>query len=277
MHALPLLLAFLFFGGARPQTPPADQPLPKVDELVKRFIDRSFQEEKQNATERYGFVRRSVRDELDADGKLKKRTDVTWQTLLVDGLRIERQIGNNGLPLTVEEQRAVAERERKQLDEARKKSGKKPHDYSDDIKVDDRLLSHFHFDLIGMDMLNGRRAYAITVTPQASAYNARNNVEKVVTHMGGTVWIDVEDYSFVKCDLHLMASTSFYGFLGALRQLDLFLMRRQVEQGIWLLERSDIAADARKLFSNMHFRQQNDFSAYRKLPNEATQATKSAP
>ena len=126
-------------------------------------------------------------------------------------------------------------------------------------------MSHFQVEVAGREVLDGRPSYVVTVLPKPGSFSVRNNAEKIFTHMQGKVWVDVEDFTLVKCDLHLSEPTSFYGILGSVRQIDLLLQRRWVEDKTWVFERLRYTLEARRLFTSIHMRQDSQYSDFKKL------------
>ncbi|HLY62744.1 MAG TPA: hypothetical protein VKV95_18525 [Terriglobia bacterium] len=241
--------------------------LPKADELVEKFVARSHQEERENLDDKYGYIERRLHDELDKNGTVREHSDETFQIVLLENHSFPRLIAKDGKPLVADEQRKQAEREKKFLDEQHKKAAGPAKDDRDSLKLDKQFLGHFRFDVVGQEDLNGRPSYVITVIPRAGDLPVRNNSEKIITHMQGKVWVDEQDYSLVKCDLHLTEPTSFYGILGSVRQVDLLLQRRWVESKVWMMENLIFAIDARKLFTPIRVRQHSEFSDFKKLAN----------
>jgi hypothetical protein len=262
------MLAFIFgFIAASLSISPAfaaDPSLPKADELVKKFVARVKEEDRENIDDQYGYVEHRLHDELNKDGSVKEHSDETFRIVLLENHRYPRLIAKDGKPLVSDEQRKQAEREEKFLDDQRKKDDDKK-DSDDRLKLDDQFLDHFKFDVVGEEVLNGRPSYIVTVLPKSGDLSVRNNTEKVFTHLQGKVWVDAQDFTLVKSDLHLTETTSFYGFLGAIRQLDLLLQRRWVDKKVWLMEKLDYTIDARKLLTNIRMRQHSEYSNYRKL------------
>ncbi len=242
----------------------SDPSLPKSDELVKKFVQRWQEEDREKLDDHYGFIERRLHDVLDKNGNVKEHSDETFQLVMLEGHPFPRLIAKDGKPLSADEQKKQGEREKKFLDEQRKKAAEKKKD-GDSLEVDEQFLNHFKFDVVGREDLNGRPSYVVTVLPRPGNLSVRNNSEKVFTHMEGKVWVDAQDYTLVKCDLHLTEPTSFYGILGSVRQIDLLLQRRWMENKVWLAEKLNFAIDARKLFTPVRVKQRSEFSGFKKL------------
>jgi hypothetical protein len=241
---------------------PSDPSLPKSDVLVKKFVQRWQEEDRENLDEKIGFIEHRLYDTLDRNGSVKEHSDETFQMVLLDGHPFPRLIAKDAKPLRPEEQRKQAERESKFREEQRRKSEDKKEDR---LKVDDQFLGHFQFDVLGREVLNGRASYVVIVLPKTGNFSVRNNAEKIFTHMQGKVWVDAEDSTLVKCELHLTEPTSFYGILGSVRQIDLMLQRRWVEDKTWVFEKLRYTLDARRLFTSIHIRQESEYSEFTKL------------
>jgi len=241
---------------------PTDPSLPKSDVLVKKFIHRWQEEDRENLDEKFGFIEHRLYDTLDKSGGVKEHSDETFQVVLLDGRPFLRLIAKDAKPLVAEEQRKQADRENKFREEQRRTGEDKK---DDRLKVDEIFLSHFQLEAVGREVLNGRPSYVVTVLPKPGNFSVRNNAEKIFTHMQGRVWVDTEDFTLVKCDLHLTEPTSFYGILGSVRQIDLMLQRRWVEDKTWVFESLRYTLDARRLFTSIHMRQDSEYSEFKKM------------
>ena len=262
------IILFCVVAVSLSQVLASDPSLPKSDELIKKFVTRSKEEDREKLDEKYGFVEHRLHDELDKYGKVREHSDETFRYIMLKGHPYPRLIAKDGKSLVPEEQRKQVEREKRFQDEQQRKAAdtNKSGD-SDGLKLDDLFLNHFKFDVVGREDLNGRPSFIVTVLPRPGNLPVRNNAEKIFSHMQGKVWVDAQDYTLAKCDLHLVEPTSFYGVLGSVRQVDLLLQRRWVENNVWLAEKLIFAIDARKLFTPIRVRQHSEFSDFKKLKN----------
>jgi hypothetical protein len=237
----------------------ADEPPLNIDDVMKKFIQRVQEEDKQKLDDKYSFIEHRLRDELDKNGAVKQHFDRTFQLVTLEGHPFLRTIAKDGKPLSADDRQKQTEREKKFLEEQHKKAD------DDDLKLDDQFMSHFRFEIVGREQLNDRDSYVISVLPRPSNFPVRNNSEKIFTHMQGRVWVDTRDYSLAKCDLHLSEPTSFYGILGSLRQLDFLLQRRLVDGNVWMTEKEDLSLDGRKLVSSIRMKQESTYSDFARL------------
>src|SRR5260370_6603410 len=242
-----------------------DQP-PNSDELIKKFVQRSQEEDAQKLDDKYGFIEHRLHDELDKNGNVKQHFDRTFQRVMLEGHPFNRLIAVDGKPLSADDQSKQADREKRFLEAQHKKTAEpKKKNSDDDFQVDERFMGHFKFDIVGHESLNGRDSYVVTVLPRPSDVPVRNNTEKMFVHMQGKVWVDAQDYSLAKCDIHLSEPTSFYGFLGSVRQIDFLMQRRWIDEKVWMTEKLNFAIDGRRLTTAMRMRQEATYSDYKKL------------
>ena len=261
------ILLVLAFGIASRVSLASDEPLPNIDDLMKKFIQRMQQEDKQKLEEKYSFIEHRLHDELDKNGVVKQHFDRTFQLVMLEGHPFLRMIAKDGKPLSADDRQKQTDREKKFLEEQHKKAEKKEDKKADDddLKLDDQFMSHFRFEIVGREPLNDRDSYVISVLPRPSNSPVRNNGEKIFTHMQGRVWVDARDYTLAKCDLHLSEPTSFYGILGSLRQLDFLLQRRLVDGNVWMTEKQNLSLDGRKLVSSMRMKQESTYSDFTRI------------
>ncbi len=260
------ILAAALTCGLIAQAAATGQPaemLPRGDDLMRKFVARSQQEDKQRLDERYGFIERRIHDELDKNGNVKEHSDRGYQKIELDGTGYLRWIAKDGKPLTGDEIKIQHDNEQKFIEERKKKKEKAPGE--DSVKMDEQFLSAFHFEAIGKELVNGRPAYIITVLPKSPGPSGRNSAEKLFMHMQGKVWVDVQDYGLAKVDVHLTEPTSFYGVLGTVRQLDLELSRVFFDNSAWMPQSTKFSLEARKLLTTTRIRQSSQYGDYKKL------------
>jgi hypothetical protein len=66
--------------------------------------------------------------------------------------------------------------------------------------------------MTGTDEINGRPAYIISATPKPG-YQARTKYGKIFAEMRGKLWVDQQDFGWVKADVTVMEPFSMGYFL----------------------------------------------------------------
>lgn len=245
----------------------SDEELPKAEDLIKKFAQRWREEEKQKLEENYGFIEHRIFEQFDKGGNVKEHQDRRFQLVMLEDKPFLRWIEKDGKPLSGEDLKKQQEREKRALEERRKHLAARKKAPDEDLKLDDEFLARFRYEVIAKEDIRGRPAFVVTVLPRSKDLPARNNSEKLFNRMQGKVWVDAQDYSLAKADMHLSEPASFYGFLGAVRQLDLLMQRTLVDNKVWMPEKVNFALEARRLVSSMRMKQESEYSDFRKLTN----------
>jgi len=86
--------------------------------------------------------------------------------------------------------------------------------------------------------------YVLCFKPKSSGVSPQNRVEKILTQMGGKIWID-KDYNIVKAEARLMKPVSFA--LGVAAKVNSLSMqyRQQIHEGVWLPSSLKVEFNAR--------------------------------
>ena len=61
------------------------------------------------------------------------------------------------------------------------------------------MVGAFDFKLTGQEQVSGRTCYVLDATPRAD-YQPKSNETKVLTGMRGKMWIDTQEYQWVKVE-----------------------------------------------------------------------------
>src|SRR6185312_169204 len=115
-----LMLLVVLWGGtvvwaqdAPPQPSTAEidsKPLPPIPELLK--VVEQHEKRDEALLLQYTYHVHHVMEEFDGDEAVKKTTVTDWESFTVRGVRIQRMVARNGVPLTPDE----AKKENKRVD-----------------------------------------------------------------------------------------------------------------------------------------------------------------
>ncbi len=86
----------------------------------------------------------------------------------------------------------------------------------------------FRFQLVGQDTIDGHPAYVLDATPRAD-YEPPNQKARVLTGMKGELWIDTEQYHWVKVEAEVIHPVNFGFFIAKVRQGTRFELEQPVE------------------------------------------------
>jgi hypothetical protein len=260
---LGLLLAFLLAllgtpgSGARAF---AEDSKPKltVVELLQKASERA-KEEKEKPPHRE-FYRTKLTLDLDKKQNVKKREELKYWMKLIDGALYPFLLEKNGQALTPEERKQEEEKEAAFRNKSEAKEEKKK---SNSIlaKINDETASRFDYQISGREVLKGRPACLITISPKPGL-KSKTIEEQVMARLAGKVWIDEGDYSVARLEVRLLQPVQFgLGILGSVSEFELKIDRTWLGEKDW--ENSKVSAwvQFRILFDPTRIRYEETISA----------------
>ncbi len=132
-------------------------------------------------------------------------------------------------------------------------------------------LSHipdaFDFKIIGDVDINGRPAWQIEAHPKKQ-YSGPN--ASIFHNMEGTLWIDKQDYQWVKIEADVLNDISFGWFIAKIAKGTLITFENgRVNDEIWAMKRFSLKASARVVFKKINVNEEQIFSDYRKFQTDS--------
>jgi hypothetical protein len=264
MRRLFFLLLLFLPAALFPQDATHVAPLPTAEELLQRMVARAQHDQENDPDKTYAYKIHNVTDQLDADGKVKEHHDANFQMVLIEGEPFPRLVDKDGKPLSDNDKEKATKAEekfRKRVLEKRKHPDKKDDD--DGLIIDEKLIARFQFQPIRVEDVSGHPAYLLTMLPKPDQPPTRNMQEKIVSHLQGKIWIDVEDSELVKADVDLTEPVRVGGFLGSVKEVHLDVVEDRIAPSVWVPQTVHLRVNARALLKSIRLRQQSDFSDYR--------------
>jgi hypothetical protein len=235
-------------------------PLPAPADILKKAVARAKYENEARIDERFGFTQRTVEEKLDKAGNLEERNVRVYRTVLIEGKPYRRLIEKNDAPLTAEDLKKEAEREKKFRERLRKP---KKDDDEEDVEFDNSLIARYQFHVLRKEPVGNRQAYVLSFLPKTGEkLSEKKRIDRVLNRLEGMVWIDAVTHSMLRLDMHLTEPTSFIGGIANVRKLDFFLEQAEVFPDYVAPTTLNIALEGRRLFSNMNVKQSAVFSDY---------------
>lgn len=220
-----------------------------------------------------------VRDEisdLDSAGNVKATHTTLDEVLYIGGEQYFRPLEKDGKPIppaqAAKEQakldRAAAKASRlsdgerdKRLADAERDRTKRREDYKD-------IPNAFDFKLIGDATVSGRATYEIAARPRAGYHGKGRNI---FSSLEGTLWIDKQDFNWVKFEADVLKPFSIGWFLARVAagtHISYEMMR--VNNELWVPKTVSLKASARlALLKRVNVRQTVTFSDYRKFQSDS--------
>jgi hypothetical protein len=131
--------------------------------------------------------------------------------------------------------RSETDLRRKETPSARQK---RLNTYQAERRQDHALMSEmmkaFDFNLRGEETVNGRRCFVLDATPRA-AYQPKNRDTKALKGMRGKMWIDAQQYQWVKVHAEVFRPVAFGLFIAHVQPgTEFTLEQAPVQNNVWL-------------------------------------------
>jgi hypothetical protein len=238
--------AAVFAQSSRPDKPQNDASVLGAVQIVGLSVaatERSWQ-----ARDHYNYIERDDDRRLDSLGQVKSEDVDVTRIILVNGAHFEQLMEHNGLPPSVKEQKKSDE----DLDKLKHET---PAEQTARLRKDQEnrsflrdLLEAFDFNLIGEEIVGGRPAYVLQATPHLG-YRAHGKYGKMFSKVEGKLWIDKQDFGWVKVDGEVTQSFSMGLFVARVQRGSHVIMEQTcVGDDVWVPKRLEMRARAKILF-----------------------------
>src|SRR5579872_7282636 len=185
--------------------------VPDVRQIVESSIAatrRSWQ-----ARLQYSYVERDEDRRLDSEGRVKSEDVSVSRTILVNGVPFEQLMERNGRPPSAEEKR----KQKEKLDKLKRETPEQRTERlrkqaEEDTSLVREVPKAFDFRLLGEEVVNGRLAYVLQATPHPG-YQAQGKYGKMFSKVGGKLWVDKQDFGWIKVDGRVIQPFSLGLFL----------------------------------------------------------------
>jgi hypothetical protein len=197
----------------------------------------------------YSYLERDETRHLDLAGHVKSEEVDVSRAFLVDGVQFGQLVERNGRPPSADE-------EQKQKEERDKLKRLTPEQRAEQLRREEQentsLVAEvplaFDFRLAGEDVVNGRPAWVLQAAPHPG-YQARGKYGKMFSKVAGKLWVDKQDFGWIKVDGFVIQSFSMGLFLArVLRGSHITMEQTHVDEGLWLPGHIEVRAEAKILF-----------------------------
>lgn len=206
----------------------------RVQEIVARSVQNTNAD--WSAAPQYNFTER------DVITKKGNRSVRTYRVLMIEGSPYKKLIAINDEP--VSRSRAATEDGKLQQETARRRHEtpaarrKRLTEYQTERRQDHQLMGEmvqgFNFKLDGEEVVDGRRCYVLDATPRPG-YEPKSRETKVLKGMRGKMWIDEQQYQWVKVQAEVFRPVTFGLFIAHVEPGTEFVLEQKPAQGnIWL-------------------------------------------
>ena len=211
---------------------------------------------------------------LDSHGLVKSEDVKVSTVIFINGVSFEQLVEHNGLPPSAEEQR----KQRGKLNKLKRETPEERvarlrQEEEDNASLIRELPQAFDFKLIGEEIVNARPAYVLQATPHPG-YRARGKYGEMFSKVQGKLWVDKEDFGWVKADGQVIQPFSIGLFLArVLPGSHISMEQTRVGDGIWMRKHVEVRAAANILFiRSLVINKVLTYSSYQQAQPEITVA-----
>jgi hypothetical protein len=245
MFAAPGVL-FAQSGGSSLDKPQNHASVLDTRQIVGQSVaatERSWQ-----ARDHYLYLERDEDRRLNSLGQVKSENVDVTSMILVNGARFEQLMEHNGqLPSAAEQRKSDEDLDKLRHETPAERTARFRKD-QENRSFFQEVLSAFDFQLIGEETIEGRSAYVLHATPH-SGYHALGKYGKMLSRVEGKLWVDKQDFGWIRVDGRVTESFSMGLFVARVQQgSHIILEQTSVGDAVWLPKRLEVRASARILF-----------------------------
>ena len=228
----------------------------------------------------YTYKMRDEIDELNAAGGVKSVRSTLDEVLYIGGKRCFRRLEKDDKPIPAGE----AQKEQAKLDRAASDAGRLSEaEHAKRIADEEQQIAKrraqfkdipdaFDYTLLGDAVIEGRGAWKISAKPRAEYHG---QLSGILHNVEGTLWIDKQDYSWVKFEADVLHPFSIGWFLARVAEgthlsYELMPVGTPGKDEFWAPKDLSLRASARMaLVRKINVAQHVTFSDYRKFQTDS--------
>ena len=240
--ASPALFAQII-GPVQPQKKQGVLDAHKIVALSVAATERSWE-----ARDHYTYMVKDEDRRLDSQGHVKSQEVSVTKMIMVNGGHFDQLMEHDGKVPSAEDQRKrdeAIEKQRKETPAERDARMAKDQDNRAFLRD---VIDAFDFHIAGEEFVDGRAAYVLEVTARPG-YSAHGKYGKFLSKVGGTLWIDKQDYGWIKLDGEVTQAFLMGLFVARVQRGSHIVMEQMpVGDGVWVPKRVEVRASARIFF-----------------------------
>lgn len=255
------------------ETSPTDLP-PTTDpkEIIRRSveIDHRTIERARN----YTCQQREVMKHVDSHGAVKSTEIKTWDITVLYGELYSRLIQKDDKPLSEKDEKKeeekidkfIAKRKNESEGDRQKRMAREKKEREENRAFLRDVANAYDFRIAGEEAVDGRPAWVLEATPRKDFHPTQPHAD-ILPKIKGKIWIDKQEYYWVKAEAEATDTISFGWFLARVHKGSHFSFeQRRLNNEVWLLKRFYLNAGMRLfLFKNEGIEQEDIFSNYKKF------------
>ena len=240
---------------------------PNPLEIVRRSLETMQNDWRQAPS--YSYVERDARSKREAEPVIK-----SFEVLMVGGSPYRRLIAVDDRALSAGEQaeedrqmrKEIEKRQREPEREQEKRIAKYVRERRREHDMMREMVNAFQFRLEGDQTIDGHDCWVLEASPKPG-YEPTDRESRVLTGMSGRLWIDKDNYQWVKAAVAVIKPVSFYGFLAKVGPGTRFLFEQEpVTDDLWLPKRFSMQVNASALgFLNEDSQEDDSYRDYKPM------------
>jgi hypothetical protein len=252
------LLAMCVCGRAMGQCQPED--IPAIIQRATTAMQSDW-----NAFPGYAFVERD--EETSKHGTTVK----THRVFMIEGSDYYMPIAVDDKPYTAEQlaqehQKLVQEIDRRKNETAKERQHRSERYWKERNQTGillEQYVKAFDFRLVGEEFFNGHLACVLDARPRPD-YRPPNREAKILTGMQGRLWIDSDDFHWLKAEADVLKPVSILGIaVRVLPGTHMELQMAPVSPSLWLVSRFTVTVKASVLWMSSEQGSVTSWSEYR--------------
>lgn len=264
----PGLLLVLAALVQEPHTPAS---LPEGNAYVRSLVGR--QRAREDALNRYTYDVLEADEQLDGNGRVKKRATRRYEVFHVKGLPVRRWVEENGKPLDPDEQKKEDRRVREKSESFSKGlvAREQP-----DFRLS-QILERYDFKAVSREPLASGEAILLEFQPLPGKRSLDS--DNVLRAIAGRIWVDEVDQAVAKAEIRNTSGIKFGWGLGAsVKSLDVDLEFLRMTDGVWLPLRISATASGRMLvFKGFRTRRSTTYSNWKRFEVDTDEEARPVP
>ncbi|HTY87869.1 MAG TPA: hypothetical protein VMB80_10425 [Candidatus Acidoferrum sp.] len=249
--SLAILLSLARPAPAQTNTasPTDAKPLPSVDFLLQKVVDRAVNQEDKNDdlfNMHYQYTRTRTWEYRNSKGELKSRREKSSFENRPE--RRAAKAAKAGQLTSPKPPDPPPEKDEPVSETHSNIRGKalKVKDYSIP-----NLVKRFQLTLVGRELVNGRPSYVVDFKPASDNLPVNSLADKFINKAAGRVWVDEADYAIAQAQLHLTKQVNVLGGLvGAVWKFTYEFTRTRTPEGYWFARDLDWHLEGREVIFN---------------------------
>ena len=263
--------------GERHAAPEGAQAPADPKEIVRRSIEKDHHNFER--AQKYTCTQRQVIRHLDKHGNVKSTEIKTYDINFYFGEFYSRLVQMDDKPLNAKDQaredekleKFLAKRRKESEEDREKRVAKQEKERQEGRAFERDVINAYDFRMVGDGQVSGEDAWVIEATPRPDFKPTQPHAD-ILKKIKGRIWIEKQDYNWVKLEAEAVDTISFGLFLFRIHPGSHFVLETaHINNELWALKRLYISGSARiALLKNESAEQEEVFSNYKKFSASVT-------